>query len=83
MGPCAGLSVGFGCESAAPETAAAACPGLLLTWAVGDGGMGLFRMVFRAPGLEQGGGDARGGWKGDDADEVGCGDGCWTGGLDF
>lgn len=45
--------------------------------------MGLFRMAFTAPGLELGGGDARGGRKGDDAEGLGWGDGCWPGGLVF
>lgn len=83
MGPCADLSTGLCWESAVPEIAAAACPGLLFSWAVGDGDMGLFRIVLAAPGLEQRGGEARGGGKGDVVEGLGWRDGCRTGGIGF
>lgn len=57
--------------------------GLALTWVVGGGDMGLFRMVVTALGLELGGGEARGGWKGEGADGLGWTGGCWIGGLVF
>lgn len=67
------------------DTGTVAWAGLPLAWAAEVMDMGLFRMVAVAPGLEQGGGEAKGCWKGDEAEGEGLGWGAgWlAGGLDF
>lgn len=65
-GPCPGRSI-----EVCWVSSVAAVPSFPLTWVVGGGDMGLFLMLFAAPGLEQGGGEARGGWKGDEAEGLG------------
>lgn len=56
-----------------------------MAWTAEVGDSGLFRVADGIPGLEQGGGDARGCWKGDEAEGegLGRGEGCLIVGLDL